>query len=323
MTKQIQRLVDFGLGRETARGTAEAAADFWIPKVDFDFIPQSDKAVDDSGLGVIDARSESKVVSKRGEGSFGGIAYDNQIGLLLALALGTWSTDLDTPIDDVMTHTFARLNTNEHPAATIFVKDENLDERYALAMLSQLTFNIEVGDYVRVTGGFLSKDGAATASTPDYVVGNPFMATHGAVKFASTIAGLNGATGLKSLRLTINKNPEGWQELGDVEYADIVNKEFSIEGELSKIYDGETERAWAQDGTEMACSIVLTNADVTIGTASNPTLSFELAPMAFTDFAITGGPGDIQVMSMRFDGNFKISDVKTISAILINTQTAY
>jgi len=32
-TKQIQRLVDFGLGRETARGTAEAAADFWVPKL--------------------------------------------------------------------------------------------------------------------------------------------------------------------------------------------------------------------------------------------------------------------------------------------------
>ena len=325
MSKQIQRLVDFGLGRETTRGTAEAAADFWIQKVDFDFIPQSDKAVDNSGLGVIDSRSESKVVLKRGEGSFGGIAYDRQLGLLLGLALGTWSTSADDPEAGVHTHDFTRLNTNEHPSATIFAKDKNLDERYALGMINQLTLNIEVGDYVRLTGGFLSKDGAVTSSTPVYTAENAFLATHGAIKFDPTIAGLGAAsvTGLKSLRLTITKNTEGWQEIGSVEYADIVNKEFSIEGELTKVFDSNTERDWSQNGTEEACSIVLTNSDVTIGTASHPVLSFELAPMAFTDFAVSGGQGDIQVMTLRFDGNFKISDAKTISAQLINTQTSY
>ena len=324
-TKQIQRLVDFGLGRETARGTAEAAADFWVPKIDFDFIPRADLAVDDSGFGVIDARSESKVVKKVGEGSFGGVAYDRSFGLLLALALGTWGTTPDSPEAGVYTHAFTRLNTNQHPAATIFVKDTNLDERYALGMLNQLTINAVLGDYIKWTAGFLSKIGATTSQSPSYTAQNAFLPTHAEVKFADTIAGLGAAAAaaLRSLRLTINKNVEDWQDLGSVDPADIVNKEFAVEGEMEIAFDGATYRDYVLNGTEKAASVILTNADVTIGLASNPTLSFELAPMAFSDFGRSGAPGDIEVQTIRVNGNFKIGDAKTMSAGLINTQTAY
>jgi len=324
-TKQIQRLVDFGLGRETARGTAEAAADFWIPKIDFDFIPKVNLAVDDSGYGVIDARSQSKVVQQYGEGSVGGIVYDNSFGLLLALILGTWSSGVDTPEAGVTTHAFTRLNTNQHPAATIFVKDENLDERFALGMPNQLTINAVVEEPIKWTAGFLSKIGATTSQSPSYTAENLFLPTHMAVKFASTIAGLGAAaeTALKALRMTINKNVETWQDLGSADPSDIVNKEFAVEGELDVAFDSATLRNYVLNATEMAASVTLTNTDVTIGTASNPTLSFELAPMAFTDFGRGGALGDIEVATIRFDGNFKLSDAKTISAGMINTQTAY
>lgn len=325
MTKQIQRLVNFGLGRETTRGTAEAAADFWIPKISFDFIPKVGHSVDDSGYGVIDARSASKVVTKYGEGSLGGIAYDNSLGLLLALTLGTWSTTTNTPESGVHTHAITRLNSNLHPAGTIFVKDANLDERYALGMISQFTLNALVTEHIKWTAGFLSKIGATTSQTASYTAENAFLPTHAVVKFADAIAGLGaaGAAALRSIRLTINKNPEGWQDLGSVEYADIVNKEIAVEGEMEAAFSDSTFRGYVLDGTEKACSITLTNSDVTIGTASNPVLSFELAPMAFTDWGRSGGPGDVEVQTIRFDGNFKLSDAKTISSQLINTQTSY
>lgn len=324
-TKQIQRLVDFGLGRETTRGTLEASADFWIPKVDFDFIPKVDLAVDDSGFGVIDARSESKVVKQYGEGAVGGVVYDNSFGLLLALILGTWSTSADDPEAGVNTHAFTRLNTNQHPAATVFVKDENLDERYALGMLNQLTINAVIETPIKWTAGFLSKVGASTSQTPSYTAENLFLPTHMAVKFATTIAGLAAAdeTALRALRMTINKNAETWQDLGSADPSDIVNKEFAVEGELDVAFDSATLRDYVLNATEMAASIALANTDVTIGLASNPTLSFELAPMAFTDFGRGGALGDIEIATIRFDGNFKLSDSKTISAGLINTQASY
>lgn len=323
MGKQIQRLVDVGLGRETTRGTAETAPDFWLPKIDFDFVPKANIAVDNSGLGVIDARQGSAVMQKYGEGSLGGIVYDDSFGILLALTFGTWSTS--TAVDSLYTHTFTRLNSNSHPAATIFVKDENLDERYALGMVNQLTINAIVDDYVKFTAGFLSKDGAVATSTPSYSAESPFVPKHLAFKMASTTALLGTAseTALRSLRLTINKNAEAWAELGTDEPADVVNKEFAVEGEVELVFDSGTERDYISDGTKMAMSVVLTNTDDTIGTASNPELSFELAPASFEEFSRSGGAGEVEVQTLRFAGNFGISDSKTISAILKNATASY
>jgi hypothetical protein len=323
MAKQIQRLVDVGLGRETVRGSAEAAPDFWLPKIDFDFVPKVGVAVDNSGIGVIDARQDGAVVSKYGEGAVGGIVYDKSFGILLALALGTWSSS--TAVDSAYTHTFTRLNSNSHPAVSLFVKDENLDEVYALGMLNQLTVNAVVDDYVKFTAGFMSKNGESTTQTPSYSAENAFAPKHLAFKMASTVAALGTAseTNLRSMRLTINKNTELWNELGSQEPADIVNKEFAVEGEIELVFDGETERDYVLDGTKMAMSVALTNDDVTIGTATNPSLSFSLAPVTFEEFSRSGGPGEVEVQTLRFAGNFSISDSKTISAILVNEQASY
>ena len=323
MAKQIQRLLDVGLARETTRGTAEASATFWVPKIDFDFVPKIETAVDNSGLGVIDARTESKPVSEYGEGSLGGIVYDKSFGLLLAMALGTWSSS--TAVDSAYTHTFTRLNSNSHPAVTIFIKDENLDEKYALGMLNQLSINASVDDYIKYTAGFISKAGATATSTPSYSAENAFLPQHMAVKLATTTGGLGTAseTALKSLRLTINKNTEAWQELGSLAPADIVNKEFSVEGEMELVFDGETERDYVLDGDKMAMSIEIENSDADIGTASHPKLSFELSPVSFEEFGRSGGAGDIELQTIRFAGNFGIDDTKTISASLINTQSSY
>jgi hypothetical protein len=324
MSKQIQRLVDVGLGRETVRGTAEAAADFWLPKIDFDFVPKVSVAVDNSGLGVIDARQGHALTQQYGEGSIGGIVYCNSFGTLLAMALGTWSSS--TAVDSAYTHTFTRLNTNQHPSYTIYVKDENLDEGYPLGMLNQLTINAVVDDYIKFTAGFMSKTGATATQTPSYAATDyAFLPKNMAVKLATTTAALGTAseTSLKSLRLTINKNVESWGELGSLDPSDVVNKEFAVEGEMTLVFDANTEREYVLDGTKMAMSIALTNSDNLLGTATYPSLSFELAPTSLEEFSRSGGAGDIELQTIRFAGNFGIADSKTISAILVNGTSAY
>ena len=324
MSKQIQRLVDVGLGRETVRGTAEAAADFWLPKIDFDFIPKVSIAVDNSGLGVIDARQGHALTQRYGEGSLGGIVYSNSFGTLLAMALGTWSSG--TAVDSAYTHTFTRLNTNQHPSFTIFVKDENLDEGYPLGMLNQLTINAVVEDYIKFTAGFMSKTGAVATQTPSYAATDfAFLPKNMSVKMAATTAALAtaSATSLKSLRLTINKNIESWGELGSLDPTDVVNKEFAVEGEMTLVFDGDTERAFVLAGTKKAMSIAISDTDNLLGTATYPNLSFELAPVSLEEFSRSGGAGDVELQTIRFAGNFGIADSKTISAILINGTSAY
>ena len=323
MTTKIGRLINVGLAMESSRGDAEDAATFWLPKVDFDFNPRADYAVEESGLGVIDARSDAKVVEKLGEGSFGGIIYDKCFGLILAACLGTWSTG--EVVDSSYTHSFSRLNSNQHPALTIFHDDGNVDEKFALGMINSLTINAVVKDFVKYSVGFMSKIGASTASTPSYTAENIFLATHVAVKFADTIAALGtaSATAVRAFNLTINKNVEDWMDLGSLDPADIVNKAFAVSGDLEAIYDDATIRDFALDGDKKACLITITNTDVTIGTETNPKLEITLAPMSFRDWGKASGQDDIIAQTIAFDGNFNLSDAKTLSIDLVNTQSSY
>ena len=323
MATQIGRRIQVGIAKDSPRGTAAAAATFWYPKIDFDFNPRADYAVNESGLGVIDGRSDAKVVEKLGEGSFGGLVYDKSFGLLLAACLGTWSTG--EVVDSSYTHSFTRLNTNQHPSLTVFHKDANVDERYALGMLNNLTINAVLKDFVKFSAGFMAKVGTDTSSDPSYSAENIFLATHVTVKFASTIAGLGAAeaSAVKAINLTINKNVEDWQNLGSVEPTDIVNKAFTVSGDLEAIFDDETYKDYVLDGSKRACLITIQNTDVTIGTATNPKLEITLAPMSFRDWGRGTGQDDITSQTVAFDGNFGLSDSKTISIQLVNEQESY
>jgi hypothetical protein len=324
MSTEIGRLVQVGLGRESvARGTP-AAAGFWMAKVDFDFNPRADLVVNDSGLGVIDARNDAKVVEKVGEGSFGGIVNDKSFGILLAACLGTWSTGTIT--DTTYTHTFTRLNNNQHPSFTLYHKDLNVEERYPMAMLNQLTINAVLKDYVRFSAGFMSKIGAATTgNTPAYTAENIFLATHATVKFADTVAALGtaSATAVRAINLTFNKNVEDLQSLGSVDPTDIVNKAFSVSGDIEMLYGDTVFRDYALAGTKKACLITISNTDALLGTASYPTLTITLSPMSLRDWGRSTGQDDVVLQTLAFDGNFSITDSATVSATLKNTQASY
>lgn len=323
MSTQIGRLINVGFAYESSRGTAEDSAAIWQPKVDFDFNPRADYAVNESGLGIIDGRSDAKVVEKLGEGSFGGIVYSKAVGYLLGACMGTWSSA--EVVDSSYTHSFTRLNSNQHPALTLFVDDENTDEKYALAMLSQLTINAVLKDYVKFNAGFMSKFPTSTSSSPSYSAEDTFLAQHVSVKFASTVAALGTASdvNLRALNLTVNKNVEDWQNLGSDEPADIINKNMTVSGDMELLFDNETYRDYVTDGSKMACLITIENTDELIGTETYPKLEISLAPMSFRDWGKNTGQDDVTTQTIAFDGNFGITAAKTLSVSLINEQEEY
>jgi len=128
---------------------------------------------------------------------------------------------------------------------------------------------------------------------------------------------------LRAVNLTINKNVEDWQDLGSDEPTDIVNKALTVSGDLEAIFDDETYKDYNLDGTKMASLITIENTDETIGTASNPKLEITLAPMSFRDWGRSTGQDDIVSQTIAFDGNFSLTDSKTVSVTLLNTQSSY
>jgi len=323
MTRISGRLVSAGIARETERMTGENAATFWVPKTTFDFNPKTEYAVNASSLGVIDGRSDAKVVELLGEGSFGGIFYMSSGGLLLYSVLGSLSSSVVT--DSAYTHTISRLNTNQHPSLTIFEKSTNQDVKYAGAMINQFTLNCALKDYVRYTAGFMSKTEASASSTVAFSADKAFLAQHITVKFATTVAGLGAASAIsiRGINLTFNKNVEDLPALGSVDPADIVNKNFLANGDMSMTFDDETYKDYVLDGTKMAMLVTIDNTDDLIGDTATPKLEFTFAPMSFKDWGRGIGNDDIVTQTIGFDGNFGFTDSMTVSATLRNETVSY
>jgi len=323
MTKIIGRLINLGLARQTDRLVTESAATFWVPKTTYDFNPRTDYAVNQSSLGVIDGRTDAKPVEKLGEGSFGGIMYANSGALLWYAALGTLSSG--SIIDSAYIHTISRLNSNQHPLLTIFEKSTNQDVKYGSAAINQFTMNCALKDYVRYTAGFLSKTEETASSTATYSADKAFLAQHITVKLATTTGGLAAASAIsvRGLNLTVNKNVEDWQELGSLTPADLVNKEFTVSGDMTLSFDSEVYKDYVIDGTKMAALITIENTDDLIGVTSTAKLDITLAPMTFRDWNRGTGQGDVVTQTVGFDGNFGISDSKTISATFRNSTVSY
>jgi hypothetical protein len=167
--------------------------------------------------------------------------------------------------------------------------------------------------------------GATTSSTPAYVAESPFLATHVTVKFADTTAALAtaSATAVRAVNLTINKNVEDWLNLGSSEPADIVNKALSVTGDMELLFDDVLTRDYVLNGTKKACLITINNTDVLIGTASRPKLEITLAPMSFRDWGRATGQNDVVTQTVAFDGNFGLTDSKTLSITLVNAVVSY
>ena len=123
--------------------------------------------------------------------------------------------------------------------------------------------------------------------------------------------------------MTINKNVEDWLNLGSSEPTDIVNKALSVTGDLELLFDDTTIRGYVLDGTQKACLITIQNSDVLIGTASRPKLEITLAPMSFRDWGRATGQNDVVTQTVAFDGNFGLTDSKTLSIQLVNAVASY
>jgi hypothetical protein len=320
------RKVAVGIGRETTRGTAVAAA-YWIKHAELDFRQRAEKANNDSSLNVLDAHNASEIVKDWGEGTISGKITDKSFPLILAAAAGQVPTSADNPDTDasVKDHTISQSQLNESMSLTVALKDLNRDERFALAMLRSLEISAEAGDWARFSAELVSKKPATASNTVAYVAENEFKAKHITVKLAANVAGLGAApaVALRTFSITINRNVDPYFGLGQDDPTNIYAKEVEVSGEFTALFDSLTHRDNYLGSGYQAMQITLENTDVTIGSAARPKIVLTFPRVSLSDWDVDQGLGNIVEQTVGVKPLYSLSDGYTWSGVATNTVANY
>lgn len=324
MTNFIGRLIQVGLGKESARGTAVTPTK-WLPKAVADFEDTFDKVFNEQGVGVIEDAVDSIVSKKWAEGKIDGNVNDDSFALIILSALGSVSSagSGDTGVYD---HTFSVAQSAQHQSLTIEVKNPNEQLKFANAVLQKLELNVAKNTLLTFSAEFVAKKGASASNSPSYSTSEHlFVGRHVTVKVATNLAGLDGASAIDvaSANLVITKNIEHDDVLGSVDPQDFHNKQFMIEGELELLYDDTTYKALALAGTEKALRIHAVNSDVTIGSTSNPELKIDLAKVKFTEWSKTSDQNEIIRQTVAFKAFYSLTDTQMVEMVMKNTIASY
>lgn len=328
MGKGIGRLISFGIKKEGTRGTAESAADYYIPFSEVALEEKDTKILAEQAIGVIEDSIGMDIVKQWAEGNVKCPIYDKSFGLFLLSVLGSVNSALKGGESVVYNHTFSVLQNAQHPSLTMFLDDPlgGQDYKHALGVVSSIEIAYELGKYIEVTVNFKAKKGATATLTPSITVENKFLPQHLTFKIAANQAGLDaaGAVIIKNARITINQNIEDDDVLGNIAPADFLTKQLSIEGSVEAMWQNESDFKTATlAGTAKALRFDLLNSGVTIGTASNPQLKVDLHKVTFKELTRPIKINDFILQTVSFKAHYDTATSKMITAILTNLATSY
>ncbi len=327
MSKFIGRLVDVGIFKEAVRGTPGDPT-FWLPQSSLTLDEQIQQVVDESSVGVVEDAIDGNVTEKFVEGTLEGMIRAESFGLLLLSALGVDTPSADDPEAGVHTHAFTMGQTAQHPSLTLAVSEPNSAKRFALGMITSLDVEVALNEYAKFTAGFRAQVGVADALTPFYVEADErkvFLPQHGTFKTASDLSGLTAAPAIeiKGFTLSINKNVEDDQSIGDLDPTDILNKQVAVEGTVELIYDDTVFIDDMLADTAKAMRLTLENTDITIGSSTNPKLEIDLARVKFSEVTKPFTNNDLVIQTVSFKAFFDLTDNAMINVALINETTSY
>jgi hypothetical protein len=322
MATFIGRKIEVGIGKESTRGTTVVPT-YWLKKINADIEDKFETVVDESTMGIIEDATDLKVVKKFAEGEISGYVTDKAIGLFLFGAFGTVASAVKETT--AYNHTFSTQQDDQCDTLTVDVNHPNEHLKFGNAIVSGLSFKAEVGKFVEFTAKIMAKMGIASATTPSYTAENNFIAKDATVKIATNAAGLDGASAInsKSAEISIEKEIESDDVLGNVEPLDFLNKKLSITGTVELMYDATTYKALALAGTEQALRLQFSDTSVTIGAASNPTLKIDLNKVKFTEWTKTTDSDNIVRQTLKFKALYSPTDSKMYTVVLTNTATSY
>lgn len=321
MSDYIGRKVAVGIGKETVRGTAVAAA-FWVRHLSLDFKQKGEVVQNESALGVREKFSDSEIVKEWGEGKLEGKVNSKSIGLIL---LGTFGTVVSAANGAAYNHTFTVDESNTPQSLTLSKVDGVNSRRHALAMIKSLEITIEAGEYVKFSADIVSKKGTDVANTVAYVTEYEFTSKDAYVKFANNVAGLGAATAsaVKSAKITLDTGVDPYYEVGNTSPAEIHAGAIEITGEVVARHTDSTYEDMYHNNTRKAMLLGFKNTAVDLGGGVNPSLEFTLEQARISDWDTSNDLDAIVEQTMGIAGEFSTATGKAITAVLTNNQTSY
>lgn len=324
MTKEIGRLSSLGIGIESTKLTAVSATD-WIPTEEFSLTPIVEKTKDTNAFGIIDELAGSAVAKESSEITASGIVRSQTIGRLFQLALGTVGTA--TLVETgVYSHAFTRLNTNEHPSATIAMNKGNTDERAPGCMIDSLEIDASVGEYVKFNASLKGGKIEDSAASPSFLTGvsdEAFRASKVTVKIANDISGLGVASAitLQNIKFSIEKNVLGVFKLGSTTLDANLNQHFTVAGDFEAVYDANTYRDLFVANTKKAVQIEIEGATL-IGATKYNKITIQFAQVMLSSWERSSGNNDLVTETVGFEGEYSFGDTQTMNVVLQNNKSA-
>lgn len=158
-----------------------------------------------------------------------------------------------------------------------------------------------------------------------YATEATFIGKHTTFKLASTQSGLGAASAInvRSAKLTINGNVEDDRALGSVAQVDIVNRLFMVDLEVEIVISANTYIDALLVNTNYAARLDMNNTDVTIGSASNPRVMFDLYKATLQDASPKYERGGLTLQTLQFKGHYSEADAAMIVATVRNTTATY
>jgi hypothetical protein len=203
--KGIGRLIQFGVAKEGARGTAESTASYWTPWNDLMLDEKKEFATDAQAYGIIEDSVNMTQTKKWAQGSLQGNFLDQSSGLILYSLFGGYAVTGSGPY----VHTFTIGESAQHQSLTLFLHDplSAVDYSYANGVVEKLEIDIALKKFITFNASLKALSGASQSSfTPSTTSDNRFLPQYLAASFAPTMAGLLGtltATGTCSTTVHI------------------------------------------------------------------------------------------------------------------------
>jgi len=395
--KGIGRLVQFGVAKETTRGTAISSAAFWNPWIDLTLDEKKEFAIDEQSYGIIEDTTNLTQLKQWAQGSIQGNIHDQTFGLILYSMLGTLTSHAaHSGESTVYDNIFNIAESAQHQSLTFFLHDplSAQDYSYANGVVEKLEIMAELKKFVMFNASIKALTGAAQSTfTPSTTSENRFVPQYLAAKFALNSAGLAGtltATGtaastihvtacsinpqtnlkvgmgvtgtnipanttvakivsstaydlsqattgaigtqtftpvtiaLKSAKLTINANVEDQDVLGSLNPADFLNKDFAVEGTMECIYQNNSDfKDQFMGPYPLAMLLDFKNTDVTLGTATNPELIFNMPQVTIQEFGRPFKVKDLVYQTVKIKCRYSVADTLMLKVTLTNTVNGY